>query len=152
MYRRVSPALSHRPKIGKVIGATPKAARPKRATAIPIPRISGEEYRRRVRIQKDGERGEARNLRNILFRQQPSDRWNPDSAVSAGAGCISRQGMIFLAMSDATNNTAAEQALSKEMMTHRRIWNDNAYMRHLQEYIDPGKNTRNTKEEGPNDI
>ena len=42
-------------------------------------------------------------------------------------------------MSDATNNATAAQALRKEMMAQRRIRNDNAYMQHLQEYIDSGE-------------
>ena len=152
MRRRVSPALSPSPKIGKLPGATSRAARPKRAKVIPTPRISGAEYRRSARMQKDSERRVAWNLRHMLLRPQPSDPWNHESSFSAGAVLTARQGRRFLAMSDATNNTDSAQSLRREMMTHRRIRSDNAYMRHLQEYTDAGKNTRNTTEKGPSDI
>ena len=135
MYRRVSPALSPSPKIGKLPGATSRAARPKRAKVIPTPRISGAEYRRSARMQKDSERRVAWNLRHMLLRPQPSDPWNPDSAFSWGAAFMERQGRRFLAMSGATNNTAAAQAFRNELMTQSRIGNDNAYMHHPQEYI-----------------
>ena len=88
MCRSVSPALSPSPKRGKVPGATSKDACHKRATVIPTPRIPGEEYRRRARMQKDSGRRGSGNLRHMLLRPQPSGPWNHDSAFSAGAVCM----------------------------------------------------------------
>ena len=122
-----------------MLGATPKSACPKRPAAIQTPIISGEEYRQQARMQKDSERRESWNLRNMILRPQHSDPWNPDSAFSSGTVCMAWRGRGYLAMSDATNNTDSAQALRKEMMPHRLIRNDNAYMRHLQDYIDAKK-------------
>ena len=119
-----------------VLGATSKAAPPAHSKAT---QIIGEEYRSRVRQEKNAQRTEAWSLWHLLLHPQPTSPWDPESTFSSGAVAMARQGRGFLRMSASTNNTAATQALRKEMVAQRRIRHDNSYTHHLQEYIDARK-------------
>ena len=98
--------------------------------------MTGEEYRAKVRAQKDRDCKDAWRLWGIILNPTAESPEAPESKFTEGAVRMARLGRRYLLIAAEENHTIAYQRLRKEMMQKRQEMGVNTYMHHMQEYVD----------------